>query len=169
AENALVHVGAAEHAAADVQVAVVRPEDHPDRIVQPAAAVGDIRAGVGPGGGVEPGDGVVVLTGDRQVAAARAIAALQALELKPRSAVLRGAGFSRELEEHKCLLGLVREWVKTTSLPARRPSAGAMPGRCGTCLAAELHRLSYGFISASGYAGRGCRQSRAFPPRPRTR
>src|SRR6516225_5666397 len=27
-----------------------------------------------------------------------------------------------------------------TSLPARRPSAGEMPGRCGCCLAADTHR-----------------------------
>ena len=31
-----------------------------------------------------------------------------------------------------------------TSLPARRPSAGEMPGRCGYCLAEDTHRPLFG-------------------------
>src|SRR5690349_3877725 len=31
--------------------------------------------------------------------------------------------------------------MERPSLPARRPNAGAGPGRCGICLAADTHRL----------------------------
>ena len=33
--------------------------------------------------------------------------------------------------------------------PARRPSAGAMPGRCGFCLRGETHRPSYVLVRAT--------------------
>ena len=35
---------------------------------------------------------------------------------------------------------VVCDTMERTSLPARRPSAGAVPGRCVACLAAVTHR-----------------------------
>src|SRR5262249_20671176 len=34
-------------------------------------------------------------------------------------------------------------YSEETSDPARRPSAGAMPGRCGFCLRGETHRTTF--------------------------
>src|SRR6516162_1514596 len=47
-----------------------------------------------------------------------------------------------------------------TSDPARRPSAGAMPGRCGFCLRGETHRPNYFFTTEAQRTQR--RQIRRF-------
>src|SRR5207249_2055522 len=40
-------------------------------------------------------------------------------------------------------LEAVCDTMARPSIPARRPSAGARPGRCGLCLAADTHRPLY--------------------------
>src|SRR6516165_275286 len=49
------------------------------------------------------------------------------------------------------VLQSVCDTMPRSSPPARRPSAGAMPGRCGCCLATDTHRTRISTWAESTY------------------